>query len=617
MEMPDFPLALSAYPNVSPQMLKAAHMRFINMRATFNYRSYDRCESELVKDKTIAPEAKLDSSGGVEEDLEKYHRYERNQVLKFLFSKSFKSNGELSDMAKSGAIYRMYRQWILLALKPEAKKPGSRAYSMATDELRRLLSEAEANVAQYVNHQPGSSIGKSDKDLKERMSAIVATPDISEDTLPLLLSFDLEGFSPKQHPQFKVRAYSTWSEVFNDESFDATLDIFTRTTLRFSKMGVDDSMQMMGNDLEGFNGKVNTAAHIDLMGYAVFKLKEMGLSAGTSLLEVFMDDGLLRLNVDKRDYAEKANECIDVIDKVYQFAGQKISWDKTFASQILAQYLNRVFYDGIEVTPGAKAFMRIGKKQEVAIPTLPDELMAHASATRGAIQSGAEHWLAYYAYIFECYKSLRRWGLKTFKEDNLMRLAFAMYVPVGLGGFGLSSLYGLSTNESFNSMQAGIAAMKMICSSFQGFTAMANVYINSGVRDMSNAAVLQNPCAFRTRLRCLNMRRFANAAKRVVVRDSTNRIIAAVRRGDFTKADEAFEVIMAKTKDISEIQRKHLYDMTVMSYVDSVVGKLQSSTTALSLLGRRISTAIFIANRSESRMLIHETLIGRLAVRYL
>jgi hypothetical protein len=610
----DIPHSLLSYPNISVTSLLPSDMAYIDMSGSFNYRHYEGCEIELVKDKVIAPTIRIADKDS--RSLDSYERNEKNQVLKYLFDTNFKSQEEIANMAADGRLFSEYHQVIQLALKPEAKKPSSRPFSMASDEVRRLLSEAEANIATYVTKQRGSSQGKSTMALDERMSILAATPEYSVDTETYMMSFDLEGFSPMQSPRFKERALRSWSRCFATPEFDATAKIFTESTLVFDKFGVNDSFKMVGNDLEGFHGRLNTAAHIDLMGYAVFKLKELGLTSGAAGLEVLIDDGLLRIDIKRGTDHKFLKEAVAIIDSIYHFSGQNISWDKTFVSQVMCQYLNRVYYDGIEVTPGAKAFLRIGKNQECAIPTLADELMAHAATTRGAIQSGTHHIMAYYAYIVETYKSLKRWGLKHEDSGNLDHLAFALHVPIGLGGLGISTLFGLSTNESLSAVQTGIAAMKMVVFRFPGYRQLANTFLNAPLRPLTTEGILRNPMAFRTTYRCLNVRRFANVAKAFVLKNSTNALIKEANRGTFNEADDTILRIIAADSNISELKRKHLWDMTISSHLDTVIGKLQSSSTAAALIGSKRAILIFAANRGEAKMLINELATGRLSVRY-
>jgi len=608
------PNNMISYPNVSVTSLTPADMAFVDMTGSFNYRHYAGCEIELVKDKVIAPTIRMTDKDHAK--VSEYDRNERNQVLKYLFDPKFKPQEEVAQMAADGTLFTDYHQVIQLALKPEAKKPGSRPFSMASDEVRRLLSEAEANIATYVTKQRGSSQGKSTMELDERMSVLAATPDYKCDYETYMMSFDLEGFSPMQAPRFKERAMRSWSRCFATAEFDATLRIFSESTLLFDKFGLADTFNMVGNDLEGFHGRLNTAAHIDLMGYAVYKLKELGLTGGAAGLEVLIDDGLLRIDIKRGPDHKYLKEAVAIIDAIYHFSGQNISWDKTFVSQTMCQYLNRVYYDGIEVTPGAKAFLRIGKNQECAIPTLADEMMAHAATTRGAIQSGTHHIMAYYAYMVEVYKTLKRWGLKHEDDENLDRLAFAIHVPVGLGGLGISTLFGLSTNESLSALQTGVAAMKMIVFRFNGYRQLANQFLNAPMRPMSAEGILRNPMAIRTTYRCLNVRRFANVAKAFILKNSTNALIKEANRGTFNEVDDTILRIIAADANISEIKRKHLWDMTIASHLDTVIGKLQSSSTAAALIGVKRTLLIYAANRGEAKLLINELATGRLNVRY-
>jgi hypothetical protein len=160
--------------------------------------------------------------------------------------------------------------------------------------------------------------------------------------------------------------------------------------------------------------------------------------------------------------------------------------------------------------------------------------------------------------------------------DDINRLKNKSYIPIGMGGLGLCSLFGLATNESFNSMQAGIANMKMICHRFPKYANMANTYLNAGVRNMDNESVLRNPTAFRTKLRCLNLRRFENAAKAKIIMSSTNALIETVNSGKYDNVDEAILRVIESTKDLSEVKRKLLWDLSIKSYIDTLVGKLSS-----------------------------------------
>lgn len=607
-DVPRIPTYLMNYPSLPASAIKVEDVQFLDVKGSFDYRRYNDCEDELVKDKTIAP-----STYPSDERLpSEFKMKDRNQVLKYLFSDDFKSQKEVNAMYADKSIREKLKNWILLALKPESKKPGSRAYSMATDEDRRQLSEFEANVAQWVAYQKGSSQSKSDKDLSERLAVLAEVEEKEFGMEEFMMSFDIEGFSPKQSRSFKEDGFSSWDHIYDLEDVSNMMSIFHDTELRFCKFGLNDKMSMDGNDLEGFVGRMNTATHIDLMGYAVYVLRKLKIVVDPPALEVLIDDGLLKMSVVKG----KINEAIDIIEMVYEMAGLKISWDKTFCSKVLCQYLNKVYYDGIEVTPGAKAFIKIGKQQDVAVPTIVDELEANASTARGAMQNGADHRLAYFSYVHSNFKSLCRWGMKEGSKDGVKRMAFMSYVPVGLGGFGTSNLYGLATNESFNSMTAGISYMKMICNKFPVYITMANSLLNAGVRDMDAVGILRNPYSIRSKLRCLNTRRFANVAKAYILKNSVNTLISTVAHGEFDGNDDDILATIENTTNIDEVTRSRLWKMTTMSFVEKVVAKLQTSRTAASVIGTRRCMSLLLVNRSECRTLIREIMDNKLQIRY-
>jgi len=610
---PDLPVELLAYPNIDIKRLKIEHVDYINIKGTFNYIEFDGNEATLIKDKTIAPTCFKDDR----RKLQNYSAVERNQLLKFLFSKEFKSQDQVHELFTSGKMFTLYKPWILLALKAEAKKPGSRAFSMASDEPRRMVSEGEFNIAQYVTRQRGSSQGKDTMTLDQRLHEITQTPDPFASTYDIMFSTDLDGFSPKQAKEFKEEAFASWAEVFDHDAFTRSYDLFTKSQLRFERFDVSDSFDMIGNDLEGFHGRMNTAAHLDLMGYAVYKMKQMGLVVGSAAMEALIDDGIMRIKLSKAAGPKNdvAAQVMRTISEIYQFAGLKISWDKTFISQVTAMYLNRVFYDGCEVTPGAKAFMRIGKKLNAAIPTIADEIEGHASTARGAIQSGACSWLSYYCMLVEVFKSYVRWGLNSFKDPELDRLALCSYMPVALGGLGVPSLYQLATNEGFSAVQNGLANVKLICHRFSGYLPLVERMLNAGTREVSEEEILRNPTSVRTKLRCINRRRFANVAKAALLKASTNTLIREVARGAYNNADEAIYETIATTTELSEIQRSLLWNLTTAGIIDSYVAKLQNSATAASVIGHRAAMSILLANKSEARMLLNELATNRLTYR--
>lgn len=599
------PEHLAAYPNIDPGTLTVDDMDHIDFKGSFVYRRYDGCEADLVKDKVTAE--RFSSRDRKEEAINK------NQVLQYLFDPNFLSQSEVNKAFEEERWDKLGSQKINLAFKPEAKKPNSRLFGMAKDPDRRQLSELEANIARYARQARGSSQGKSDMDLDKKLVEL-STVELHED-FEFITSFDLAAFTPKLNPEFKELQYETWEYCFGEPDIMKTMKIFTENSVRLNKFDVDVEWQLQGNDIEGFNARMNTLGHIDVMGYSIYKLKQLNVVKKQADLEVLIDDGLLKLKVPHEDSEMRWQMCLDVIEAVYEACGLVISWDKTFVSQVMCQYLNRVFYDGVEITPGAKAFLRIGKLQEVAVPTLADELATHGASARGSIQSGSDHRLAYIAYLWECYLTMLRWsGHKT--ELFLSKdLALRAFFPIGLTGFGFMTPFGLSTNESYDSMVAGVGNMKMIAMVYPDTVKQINSILQSGVRDMDGSAILRAPTALRSKYRCLNLRRFENAARAHVIKSTVNPLVREVATLLQSLDYDASTAAIENSRIIHEIKRDRLWKISPKSFMEKVIGKLQNGKTAAAMLGGKKCAVIYLVNRSEARVLIREASKGIFAVR--
>lgn len=599
------PNHLISYPEIRPEIIQVGDMRFIDIHDTYSYVRYNDMEYLLVKDKTTAMKSAKDR------ESDDPPAYARNQVLQYLFDRTFKSQEEVNNMFRQGGKELDEILEIELAIKPEAKKKDPRVFAMATDPARRQLSEFESNVARYVVNQRGSSQGKASDKLSQSLDELASTPVGGRATL--MMSFDLEGFSTSQDPDFKKIGYEVWSDVFGQDDIMPILDIFNKGRLRFSKFDVDDTLNLDGDDLEGFNGRLNTATHADLMGYAVHKLRELGIVKQSAKLEVLIDDGLLRLDFEALRGDDTWQWAIENIDRVYKAAGLKISWDKTFTSSVMCQYLNRVYYDGCEVTPGAKAFLRIGKRDRCAVPTLVDELLGVAATVRGAIQSGSDHRLAYLAYCLECTLRIREWSGYRNDLGTSSIFHFMMFVPVNLGGLGLLSLYSLSTNEGYTSLIDSVSNMKMICHCYPEFAPVANSVLNVGMRYMDAEGILKNVFSIKTKARCLNSHRFPNAAKDKVMRKVVNPFIVSLIAASRVTLDDTAVATIENANVVNEVQRSKLYDMSPISVFDTVLGKLQSSGTAARLLGNAKCAIILMINKREANQIIGNLMKGILS----
>lgn len=581
------PSELLSYPNVQPDAITINNVHLIDITSSFQWKSFDGCEHELVKDKKTAAKS--------EDDESKF--YGQNQILQYLFDPSFQSQASIRDNYAKRQ-YPLRRQ-IDVAIKAEAKKPKDkvRAFYMANDSDRRVLSEFEANVHEYVLHKAGSSVGKNEKEISERLYEICNWEEANFQ--PLLISFDIAAWSPKQNPKFKEKGLKLWADAFGKPHVNNLMDLFRNVDMVWNKFGVCGRYTLKGNDLEGFNGRMNTSMHIDVMGYAIRKCRDLGLVEHGGKFACFIDDGILNLQTKLGKQAEVVPRILEVIETVYWAFGLEISWDKTFVSEYFMQYLNKVYLDGQEITPGLKAFLRIGKLVDVPSPTIFTDMDNLASTVRGAIQAGTDHRIAYTMYLVEVFHIIKRWSRydKAFKVTNT--LLMMMWVPRTLGGLGLSSLFSLSTNETFSSFEAGLACMRFLSHQFTGIREFYNSVIQGEVDDMESLAVLRAPRSIRIREMMLKEDRLSRAAVAVVKAKAVNPFIRSVSELAKAGVSSVCADVIAQTDLIHDFTRERLWKIDPMNVIESIVGKLQTSSTAASLIGRKKMLAILIANRFE------------------
>jgi len=595
-DTPDPPAHLVSYPNVSIDKLTIHDMPYIDIRGTFAWKDYDGLEHELVKDKTTAPQHTVDSVKG--------RKVEENQVLKYLFDTEFLSQATVRTKFMTNQTNWNHR--LKISWKAEAKKPSSRVFYMANDPDRRLLSEIEKNIADYVEHKPGSSQGKSERELLMKMQNIGTREEAGYTAIKV--SFDIAAWSPRQSFEFKMNGLRKWEEAFNVPSILLAADVFNRREVYVDKFGHKDSYTLKGVDMEGMSGRMNTDLHVDLMGYCVFKLREAKVIDKGGLFECLIDDGVLNLLVPNNGFQNRANAIMRIIEWIYAAFSHEISWDKTFVSQHLFQYLNEVFLEDHRITPGVKSFLRIGKLQAVPIENLMDELMAHAATARGAIKSGTDHNVAYLAYVIEYYFTLKRWSGWKLWGDRVETLALRCHLPFNLGGFSINSVFSLSTNETFATFEACVANCRMIMMSFPALAPFFKVVFNRPPVPMDPTTILQTPMSFRFDITSLSNRKFPNAVRSIILKDSVNPLVRAVSERIQEFDTSVYAQILANNRVIHEVVRQLLADMDPEAVLKKIIGKLQNSSTAAYILGARKVLALRMVYRLVARKVILEVL---------
>jgi hypothetical protein len=201
-----------------------------------------------------------------------------------------------------------------------------------------------------------------------------------------------------------------------------------------------------------------------------------------------------------------------------------------------------------------------------------------------------------------------KYNWDAFKKDDL---AFRCLFPTSLAGFGVNSLYGLSTNSAFNSTIACLANIRMVIFRDRAKADYVNKILNAGVREMTLKEILRAPTAIRSVFRNLNSRRFANSARDYVMAKSSNPFLKYVVRRLTSTQEVSMADVIAPLTVINEFQRSRLAKMDPDDFLEKIVRKLQTSGTAARMLGKAKVIALTLINRSEARVLINEAAQGK------
>jgi len=584
------------YPDMEPVHVPYTQIQDIDYEGCFIFKDYSFSEHELRKDKTMAPNRlSQDLTAAEYKDLP---IYEQNQIARFLLDPGIPS---LTTLRKQILNHNETFDYVsLTAIKPESKKEDGRLFYMANDAQRILMSEKEANVADYLRVKAGNSAGISDIDLSIRMHEIASTT--LELNRKVYVSFDLDKWSPRMNPELKKLSYEQWAYAFGLPHINELLKVTTNSRLAFLKHNIHHEYINPGQDLEGYDAKTNTAMHIEVMSYAISVCRRKGLLTKGARLLALIDDGGMSLEFDRKATDEQIWECIEQIEEVYNMVGLSISWDKTFVSERLFQYLNEVYFRGFKVTPGLKAFLRIGKLNDVPGRTIMDDLDAISGEAQGAIKAGSAYRTTYAAYIMEVYKTMKRWsGYKgEFGDTQVLCAIF----PVALGGLSIRSILQIATNESFNPLSGSIGNLKAFAHYYQDNAPLINSLLNTKMREQSPQAFLRAPQSVRTAGQSLNTQRFAIKMKEWVINNARNPYLTTVLAASDTDTSTNLACRMLEMNTLSGVSVKTYAEMQPDEAVNKLVTKLQRSSTAADLLGHRDCLRITLANKYQAQQVI-------------
>jgi len=414
----------------------------------------------------------------------------------------------------------------------------------------------------------------------------------------------MAAWSSQMAPDFKKMMLEKWAIAFGKPELVNIMQIFDERIMYADKLGHTDSWGNIGVDIEGFNGKLNTDGHIDIMAYLVYKMRSAGIIEEPANFMCLIDDGLMEVCVPREDFNERVEKIVKLIDQGYPAFGHDVSWDKTYYSGVFSMYLNEITLDGQRLTPGVKSFLKVGVPQDVPIANLMDELISHASTTRGAIKVGTNHNLAYDAYVGEYYLSLKRWS--GYADLDTRDCALRSFLPFSLSGYSLNSQMSLSTNTTFDTFETATTNCFLISRCFPDLMNWyANVF-NRSPEEMDPGIILRNPKSLAFDLSRLSNRKFANVVRAKILKKSLNPYICEISQKLFSLGTYGYDSIISAQTNMHDTIRALLWKMDPRSMIETLVGKLAESSTAVMIIGAGKTIALALLYRREAKKVINK-----------
>lgn len=601
--------ALEHYPNIPIDNITLETVEFIDIKGTMAWEVSENNLPSGYADKACPPQ---DTDLNTIEDSYQYNSLPLRQrsFLMWYLSQSDVPNGE---KLRQEFLRKNLQNQQTAHFKPESKKPDPRNFYSAKPLFRKMHSEFEENVRRYMANDVASYIGKNPTDQSMAIKAILGMEADRERGSNFDISFDLQRFSPNYNQDAKILSYKIWEEVCPQPHITAIRESYKETELHFIHEGIHQKYTTSYPDLEGQSGTVNTAFHIDVMAYAVRKIREMKITKHPGRLAVMIDDGLLSLRMPEKHNTETIIRAIRIIDATYQYFGFKISWDKTFVSRDFAMFLNEMYYKGENITTGVKAFLKMQPTKLEDELSISAKIKGLSSMAMGCIQTGLPPTLSKSELHREILILISR-NMKTMSEYKLFSpdaLPYFMFAPVAFGGLGIPHMTHITSSPHADPIGSYLGTAWRMAQTMPSTAPVYQKILTQPIRTRRPIDILRGPDSLRITTRTLTESKHIQYVLEMVRSLSENRLIKPFLHIDMPKlADEIFKTIGANAEaiDISST-----YGSSPLAVIDNFLGKFKRSSTLMGMLRPRLRTRLIARYVTELRTVtknFHEIVIN-------
>lgn len=580
------------YPTIRPEKIPHNEAQYIDFRGAFQSSLREEDLLDLVKDKTVCPPNI--AASWTARDIRMVSQEKRSHLLAAMLDEDRIS---LEDLRSNfGALPKD----VMCEDKPEAKKQHGRVFIEAQSRVRLVLQEYEENVTHYAKEHGSFISGKSNRQAAkafnhvfEMTGALSGAP-----TRDITLSFDLDKFSPGLDVDIHRRIDALWAEAFDLPCLANAWTYLTDGEMHYSKFNFHHHFQKVGKDFEGQAGKRLTLYHIAVMQTAVREIAQDPVLkdslAAPARFATMIDDGLLRLSFNPGVSNEEVHAVINRIETVYNCGCLKISWDKTFVSEVIGVFLHNLRYANNTVCTGLKAFLKIIDRSDDTIRSLYSDQQTVEATCRAALTVGVNDNIVYAAYV---HLSLglceRQIGTALPTLDSLLPWLFT---APGLGGLGLRSALQLAGALATDITKESVALLKFMAVKFPKTVSHINRIINQPKRKLTVEDMLRNPTRIRREGPVLDNGRAAAVLRRAFERRYEGRVNALVLRGrkvpDMDVTMDPRQMVTGCSADLFS----KIYACSLQNAMSILQTKVMNSRTVLFLVGGRQAARASMSN---------------------
>jgi hypothetical protein len=584
------------YPYISPADIPHEETPDIDFMGHFIYRERGKDILDLVKDRAIMP--KRPERIKIAEDVQKLPLSDRNYLVDAITRTVPIDLRDVAHDLSEGNLNLDVRA----DDKAEAAKKYQRLFFELGTEGRLALSQYEESIAEYAMHVPGCFAGRDEGGKISAMNKIVEPISAYLPYQVLNVSLDIKKFSPYLPARLFTALDKLWSEAFGKTEILGFSNILKQGNVHYIKGCVHHVFPKQNVDFEGFFGRKLTVYHCSVMSCVVKRLRRAGIVGRAGRFACLIDDGLLRLDLGKGDFANKRHQCLREIEMVYGYGAMRISWDKAFTSSICGTFLHEVRVHGRSMTAGYRAALKINNRADGPSHSLLFDLQRASSSTTGAIKAGAPTIAAYGIYLLSCLDAMYRWrkvGGK-FKSSK----ALWLFAPVNLGGLGLESVSTISASTRSATLTECVGHLELIGYRYPDTRRAIMEILDIEARPASDRAKLVDPLnivTYRTKLRS---DRFTLAIERSMSRSLTSPVLAAITGADLRKRATFASECIAWNARIPAPIRALMEASDVSEVIHKIAVKFLTARSASILVPFRAQHLINIKNRTESEKVL-------------